>query len=374
MSLDNEWLDFLEEKSLNQIDNNQIDNNQTNHKHINDNTHDNVHDNFEYNATNCDYNYHTNRNIDNIDSSNDNTNMLSKCSDLYISTKTIILFINSNIDIYNLFWKIPLINYDQQSEGIIKKQIKISLFSQKEIDDIENKLNNYTNVKCNILSHLDNPNNVIKFKHVRKISIGIDKKDLLFNNKDKSAFYNCFVIILRIFYEDMFREIHVKIFNTGKIEIPGLQGNKITDIVINKLNEFLQNYADKNIYVIEKSLEIILINSNFNCGFYIDREKLYLILRNKYNINAIYDPCSYPGIRCIYYYNENNKKLKISYMIFRTGSILIVGKCDENYLNIVYNYIKTILNTEYKNILINNINKEAVKKKKCKKKYIYVNN
>ena len=32
--------------------------------------------------------------------------------------------------------------------------------------------------------------------------------------------------------------------------------------------------------------------------------------------------------------------VKISFMIFRTGSVLIVGNCDENILNIIYNYLK----------------------------------
>ena len=37
-------------------------------------------------------------------------------------------------------------------------------------------------------------------------------------------------------------------------------------------------------------------------------------------------------------------------MIFRTGSVLIVGRCDENVLLIVYEFLKIILNNEYKNI------------------------
>ena len=120
--------------------------------------------------------------------------------------------------------------------------------------------------------------------------------------------------------------------------------------------------------------ENVLINSNFNCGYYINREKLYNILRNKYNINAIYDPCSYPGIRCIYYYNFNDKVIKISYMIFRTGSILIVGKCNESVLKIVYEYIKTLLMNEYINIkskiTVEAINIEKTNHKKAKKKKI----
>ena len=37
-------------------------------------------------------------------------------------------------------------------------------------------------------------------------------------------------------------------------------------------------------------------------------------------------------------------------MVFRTGSILIVGKCDENILLIIYEFLKRILHNEYANI------------------------
>ena len=138
----------------------------------------------------------------------------------------------------------------------------------------------------------------------------------------------------------------------------------------------------------------MLINSNFNCGFFINRESLYEILKFKYNIQSIYDPCSYPGIQCKFYYNpdveiqngcqisEENKTLYknvkgISFMIFRTGSVLIVGRCDEDVLIIIYDYLKIILNNEYKNICQKKIknqdeNKEDLKKKKMRRKNIII--
>ena len=138
----------------------------------------------------------------------------------------------------------------------------------------------------------------------------------------------------------------------------------------------------------------MLINSNFNCGYYINRETLYDILKLKYNIQAIYDPCSYPGIQCKFYYNpdigiqsgsqisEENKHLyknikEVSFMIFRTGSVLIVGKCHEDVLMIIYNFLKNILRDEYrnicqKNIKINNEIKDSDKKKKVHRKNILI--
>ena len=60
-------------------------------------------------------------------------------------------------------------------------------------------------------------------------------------------------------------------------------------------------------------------------------------------------------------------------MIFRTGSVLIVGKCDENILIYIYEFIKNLLITEYQEINVKNtdITKNSNKKKKLKKRTIY---
>ena len=42
-------------------------------------------------------------------------------------------------------------------------------------------------------------------------------------------------------------------------------------------------------------------------------------------------------------------------MIFRTGSVLIVGKCNEIILNNTYNFIVNILEKEYTKIIDQNI-------------------
>ena len=58
-------------------------------------------------------------------------------------------------------------------------------------------------------------------------------------------------------------------------------------------------------------------------------------------------------------------------MIFRTGSVLIVGNCNKQLLIIIYNFLKNILSEEYKNICTaNNLN--ITKKKKKLEKNIYI--
>jgi len=337
-----------------------------------------------------------NNNIDEISGD------VPECQDLYISTTTKVLFLNQIIDIQNIYWKIPITDYWKPESGVIKKQIKIVSKTQEELDDYYCKLEGINYYNEVIIKQLINQDaRRIKFKDERKITIGMSKKDIMTcRGKVKNAFYNCFALILRFKFKEQYREIHVKVFNTGKLEIPGVLNHDMLSIVKQMVLEILSPYTDSLLEFLEHDIENnVLINSNFNCGFYIDRDKLHNILRSsKYNIETAYDPCSYPGVKCKYYFNheigfditQQRGKLihadrtmkmseldnaikysEISFMMFRTGSCLIVGNCTERILRFVYNYIKQILHDEYFNIAVTNMNAEIkIKKEKIRKKTI----
>ena len=401
-------------------------------------------------------------------------------TDIYISTKSKIEYLNSEIDIKKLFWDIKIMPYSTPMDGIIKKQIKFNSLNLEELNLMQDRLKSETYYEEHVLKSINNPDGRIKFKDIRKLSVGIAKKDIMsYRSKKKSAFYNCFVMILRIKFDETFKEFHVKIFNTGKIELTGMQSDEIHSKVLKMIMEIMHSHvSDKMDYLqvngMRKS-DTILINSNFNCGFYINREALYSILKHKYNIDTIYDPCSYPGIQCKFYYNveknlhkgvsksvgccggsgggsgggglfsDNNnnncvrsaedhqivensptpivlskkhaaqatqaaaaqaaiskdetethcetndetttndatanpKIIKVSFMIFRTGSVLIVGMCNENVLIDIYDYIKLLLQNEYSKIAQINQNPDVaasdpkmIKQIKIRKKTININ-
>lgn len=306
---------------------------------------------------------------------NVNDIIIPKATDLYISTKTKIIYLNQAIDLNYIFWKINIINFDLHEEGIVKKQIKLISNNNDELIEINNKLQKYKYYTQYIITHIDQTQSDQSiYKDVRKISIGISQKDILsYRSKPKSAFYNCFVIILRLYDNEsnIFKEIHAKIFNTGKIEIPGVQKNSIFNKTCEYILNMLNNITNLTYSIISDKTETILINSNFHCGFCINRQNLFNIMRRKYNLNASFDPCSYPGIQCKYEI-ENDK---ISFMIFRTGSILIVGKCEDDIIIKVYEFIKTMLQNEYVNIYESYnipVTKPKEKTNKIRKKIIYI--
>ena len=114
--------------------------------------------------------------------------------------------------------------------------MKFNSSTNEELNSVMSKLNNEKFHDIHVITHIDNPNGRTKFKDIRKISIGISKKDLMsYRSKKKSAFYNCFVIILRLKIQDAFKEFHVKVFNAGKLEIPGVQNEDTFQIILQQV-------------------------------------------------------------------------------------------------------------------------------------------
>ena len=363
-NIDDEWSNFLTNK---------------NDEESSDDENNNLHDEF-------------NEDTEELNSTKINNYNVPEPTDIYISTKSKIAYLKQPVDL-KIFWDIPIISYATPQNGVIKKQIKINSKSPEELLDVQKRLEKELYCDQHIMSHIDNPNGRIKFKDIRKITIGLSKKDIMsYRSKKKQAFYNCFVMILRIKIDELFREFHIKVFNTGKLEIPGVQSEPMFEIVLKHIIQILQPFYSDELTYFEKS-DTVLINSNFNCGFYVNREILCDILKSKYNIQAIYDPCSYPGIQCKFYYNndigvqtgiqittENKDKYKniteVSFMIFRTGSVLIVGMCDEYVLHDIYTFLKALLKEEFTHICQKLITADDLankdKKKKIRRKTINI--
>ena len=329
-----------------------------------------------------------------------------KGNELYISTKTKVLFLNQEIDIGKVFWKIPVEEYWVPRECVVKKQMKIVSKSPEEYAELEEKLKTIPYYTQNIIKQINNPTaRRIKFKDERKITVGISKKDIMNSRgKIKNAFYNCFAMIVRFKYEGLFREIHVKVFNTGKLEIPGVLNTEILDIMRAFILRVIQPHVDQPLAFVdspEEDDDNVLINSNFNCGFYINRDVLFHLLRGeKYGIETAYDPCIYPGIKCKFYFNtehgfdpaiqtgkinvadrgmkmselgDTKKYIEVSFMIFRTGSVLIVGNCSEKILRFIFDFIKNILIAEYSAISVATEETTAkIKKTKLRKRSVNI--
>ncbi len=288
-------------------------------------------------------------------------------SSLYISTRTKIGYLSTPIDLLDTFWRLPIVPHHEPITGIIKKQMKMTSHSEEELEALTQKLPEDCHVAQHVIEHLAAVEGRIAYKDVRKISIGVCNKDVSsYRCKKKGAFYNCFSLIVRVSYEGRFYEMHVKVFNTGKMEVPGVQNNEVFRLTIELLCKCLrENTSHHNVQWQNGRTQTVLINSNFTAGFLIDREVLFDTLRSKYGIQGRYDPCSYPGIQCDFYFDPQDEtptgalstddvvktnQQRMSFMVFRTGSVLIVGKCTEESIRRIYDSLVRILTAEYRTV------------------------
>lgn len=194
------------------------------------------------------------------------------------------------------------------------------------------------------------------------------------NKKEKKQFYNQTSLKINTKKDKL---INIKLFINGSIQMTGcksIEGStealqkllsllKIEKAIIDtktfKLEDkpFVTNISKmtmENLY----DFKIVMINSNFNIGFLVDRYKLYKYM-TKDNIDATYDPIIHAGV--IMRYNAGDKI--ISVFIFEGGSIVITGARTCKHINDAYNFINKYMLQNYKYVVkTNNLSNSTILK------------
>ena len=164
--------------------------------------------------------------------------------------------------------------------------------------------------------------------------------------------------------------VNIKIFENGSLQVTGCRNMKeclfTFQILFRELRK-IKAVAKNNIIVLKPfatninnihinkvyDLNIHLINTNFNIGFDIDREKLYNLL-NKKEIYCKMDLGKRASVDI--YYKYKNKKT-VSIFVFRKGNIIITGGKTTNHIREGFKFITKILYENYKEIKEITINK-----------------
>ena len=132
--------------------------------------------------------------------------------------------------------------------------------------------------------------------------------------------------------------------------------------LINLYENYLNGLRDKNYYKIYDNLKHL----NILLYEYLSKNGLFDEELNKRNEELQRERDSI-----------NNNIVVMSFMIFRTGTILIVGMCEENVIQNIYERIKEILTEEYHTISLSDIDDtilKPVKIKKSRKRTITITN
>lgn len=212
----------------------------------------------------------------------------------------------------------------------------------------------------------------------------IKKKQRRKTKKTKSNFYNQTSIAIRCFHDEKIvnkrlkekakkdgntfkakiKTINIKIFKNGSVQLTGCKSiegfYEVLKTMCQELSK-VRGKPDKNFTKIEKisfiekpqnfSIKklirprIAMINSDFNLGFSIDRNKLYSILKDISN----FEPDKHAPVNIKYGY-KNRKKLSI--FVFESGAVVITGVNNSNQIKRAYNYVNNIINENFKNVVL----------------------
>jgi len=178
--------------------------------------------------------------------------------------------------------------------------------------------------------------------------------------------------------EYMYAKINNTNTNTNKvfrsIMIDGTA--KWIETIDEKVNSF--RIGQKIIPDVEKihmsDFKIVMINSDYEVGFNIDRAKLHQLLKRKYNIYATLES-TYQAVKSYYFFNdktpdqrgvckcevpcfvmkEQNKDrdvelpcAQVTIAVFRTGSVIITGGSKIEQTREAYDFINQVIKDNYK--------------------------
>jgi hypothetical protein len=183
------------------------------------------------------------------------------------------------------------------------------------------------------------------------------------DDKRKHYFFNQVT-----FHVNVGKMINLKVFNNGGIQMTGLkeesQGPTAIANVLQRASTLGPEARSVIFYTSEglptcEETRMVMINSDFDIGYTIDREKLHraMVLNHYY---SSFESTIYPGVNIKYYHNpekqtngicncegpcdgkaKNGCCKKITIAVFKSGKIIITGGCSMEHIHTAYDFITT---------------------------------
>ena len=183
------------------------------------------------------------------------------------------------------------------------------------------------------------------------------KKKRVVNDNRKHYFFNQVTLHVKLD-----KVINMKVFNNGGIQMTGLKSEAQGELAIRTFLAEASKIKDiEDIFVdmIEPTIirkKMVMINSDFDIGFQIDREALHReIIKDGYY--SSYEPVIYPGVNIKYYHNTNQCTgicicegmcdgkgndgfcKKITVAVFKSGKVIITGGQSLIHIKTAYEFI-----------------------------------
>lgn len=222
----------------------------------------------------------------------------------------------------------------------------------------------------NIAHYVDlNPKTILSIKHGR-YEDQTTNRSLIPKKKSGKANHKSFYNQVSLKVKTTEKTIDIKLFTNGSIQMTGCKSvsSALESLMIlfNELHvsrgtfdyknkkiidiDFVDNINTLNISSII-DFKIGMINSNFNIGYRVNRDKLYQLLQDAKECDCVYDPVVHACVNIKY--NKFNEVISI--FVFESGSIIITGARDCNQILNTYEFVNRLLLKNYKKLVSTDI-------------------
>jgi len=220
---------------------------------------------------------------------------------------------------------------------------------------------------------------ILKFEHKKEV-YGACHKDLFTNRKmTAKSFYNQSTLVLRRPFGLGWKEVNMKLFGSGGIQMTGISSLEFAVEAVEWLLSVIRRLPRSPFVTTEKEpsvtkATISMINTDYSLNYDVQQENLNRILIEKYGIFSMLEKTIYQGVNAKFYYNTANKTAgvcscaglckgqgtgdgvgqckRITMSIFRTGNIIITGGRNMKQIEMAYEFLNDVFRTHAATVLI----------------------
>ena len=216
---------------------------------------------------------------------------------------------------------------------------------------------------------------ILKFEHNNTV-LGASHKDIFTNRKITSkSFFNQSTLVLRRKTTDGWKEVNVKLFANGGIQMTGVTSEPFAYEAIQWLLQLIKTLPVspfQNAPAIQR-FSVQLINTDYALNKFINQDALHKLLINEYNLFSMLEKTIYQGVNTKFFYNTRNPGVgicqcksfckgqgtgegegeckRITMSIFRTGRIIITGARQLGQIEAAYDFLNQVLDKHHAAVL-----------------------
>ena len=219
---------------------------------------------------------------------------------------------------------------------------------------------------------------ILKLEHNNEV-FGACYKDLFTNRKaTPKSFFNQSTIVLRRPTPSGWKELNMKIFGNGGIQMTGVTSKEFAvegvEWLLTQIKRLAESpFADTTKEASVTKVDVSLINTDYSLNKDIQQDNLHKILMEKYNLFSMLEKTIYQGVNTKFFYNTKNIEKgicecekfckgqgsgqgegeckRITMSIFRTGKIIITGAREMNQIEAAYCFLNKVFEKHHKAVL-----------------------